>query len=133
LYTSILKSLYSIMFIDDSLGNDGRWQLIGRHCFSSRPCYKKVQIFFFNVFALQVSTLTSQYFPIPRVPESVLQVKFSAICQVLLNIMAAKVDSKSTALLKSVSEYSCLDVHCKLLHSKFLLSWFSWSHVWQQL
>jgi hypothetical protein len=37
------------------------------------------------------------------VPESVLQVKFSAICQVLLSIMAAKVDSQSTALLKSVS------------------------------
>ena len=41
---------------------------------------------------------------ISRVPQSVLQVKFSTICQVLLNILAAKVDSQSTALLKSVSK-----------------------------
>lgn len=44
----------------------------------------------------------SNKFSVYRVPESVLQVKFSAICQVLLSRMAAKADSQSTALLKSV-------------------------------
>ena len=51
-------------------------------------------------------TFTYGAFSFRRVPQSVLQVKFSAICQVLLNIMAAKPDTQSTALLKSVS-FNC--------------------------
>ncbi|XP_028391311.1 RRP12-like protein [Dendronephthya gigantea] len=48
---------------------------------------------------------------IKRVPQSVLQVKFSAICQVLLSILAVKSDSQSTALLKSL--VTCLSTALK--------------------
>ncbi|XP_046850876.1 RRP12-like protein [Xenia sp. Carnegie-2017] len=48
---------------------------------------------------------------IKRVPRSILQVKFSAVCQAVLTILSAKVDSASTALLKNL--LACLSTALK--------------------